>query len=87
MYVLVMGAGTVGLPLLSSLVSSGHEVLAIEPNPVSAEAVRDRMGNVVLVGDATSSRVLQQAGASRADVFIATSRRDADNLSASLLAK
>lgn len=87
MYVLVMGAGTIGLPLVSSLVSSGHEVLAIEPDKASSDAMRDRLGNVVLPGDATSAQSLQQAGASRADVFIATSGSDAENLAACLLAK
>lgn len=87
MYVLVMGAGTIGLPLISSLVSSGHEVLAIEPDASCSEQVQDRLGNVVLQGDATSSHVLQQAGATRADIFIATSGDDARNLSACLLAK
>lgn len=87
MYVLVMGAGTIGFPLISSLVSSGHEVLAIEPDRSSSDDVRDRLGNVVLQGDATSSRVLQQAGATRADIFIATSGSDSGNLAACLLAK
>lgn len=87
MYVLVMGAGTIGLPLISSLVSSGHEVLAIEPDRKYSDEVRDKLGNVVLQGDATSSRILQQAGASRADIFIATTGRDPANLAACLLAR
>ncbi len=87
MYVLVMGAGTIGLPLITSLVSSGHEVLAIDPDRRSSDSVRDKLGNVVLQGDATSSRVLREAGAGRADIFIATTGDDADNLAASLLAK
>lgn len=87
MYVLVMGAGTIGLPLISSLVSSGHEVLAIEPDAGGSDEIRERLGNVVLQGDATSSRVLQQAGASRADTFIATTGSDSRNLAACLLAK
>ena len=87
MYVLVMGAGTIGLPLISSLASSGHDVLAIEPDPKSSEELRNRLGSIVLEGNATSSRVLREAGASRADVFIATTGNDADNLAACLLAK
>jgi trk system potassium uptake protein TrkA len=87
MYVLVMGAGTVGLPLISSIVSTGHEVLAIEPNRQNADTVRSKLGSIVIDGDATSSRTLQKTGASRADIFIATTGNDADNLSACLLAK
>ncbi|MDA0677045.1 MAG: TrkA family potassium uptake protein [Chloroflexi bacterium] len=85
MYVLVMGAGTVGLPLISSIVSTGHEVLAIEPNRQNADTVRSKLGSIVI--DATSSRTLQKTGAARADIFIATTGNDADNLSACLLAK
>jgi trk system potassium uptake protein TrkA len=87
MYVLVMGAGTIGLPLISSLVSSGHEVLAVEPDRRQTERLRARLGAIVIEGNATSSRVLRDAGAARADIFIATTGRDADNLSACLLAK
>ena len=87
MYVLVMGAGTIGLPLISSIVSAGHEVLAIEPNRQHADTVRSKLGSIVIEGDATSSRTLQKTGASRADIFIATTGNDADNLSACLLAK
>lgn len=87
MYLLVMGAGTIGLPLVASLVSSGHEVLAIEPDHKSAEMLRNRMGSIVIEGNATSSRILRNAGANRADIFIATTSNDADNLAACLLAK
>ncbi len=87
MYVLVMGAGRIGLPMIASLVSSGHEVLAIDSDPKSAETVRNKMGSVVFEGDATSSQVLREAGASRADIFIATTGADAQNLAACLLAK
>lgn len=87
MYVLVMGAGTIGLPLLSSLVSGGHEVLVIEPDDRNIEAVRNKLGSVVLKGDATTSRSLTLAGASRADVFIATTGNDGHNLAACLLSK
>ena len=55
MYILVMGAGTTGFPLISSLVSAGHEVLAIEPDRASADAVRDRLGNIVINGDASGA--------------------------------
>lgn len=87
MYLLVMGAGPIGLPLISSLVASGHEVLAIEPDRNIAEGLRNKMGSVVLEGSATSSLVLRRAGASRADIFIATTTSDAENLAACLLAK
>ena len=87
MYVLVMGAGTIGMPLLASLASSGHEVLAIDPDEAAAENVRERLGNIVIQASATSSQTLQQAGAGRADIFIATAGSDAANLSACLLAK
>ena len=87
MYVLVMGAGTIGLPLISSLVSSGNEVLAIEPDRKIAEGLRERLGSIVLEGTATSTRILREAGASRTDIFVATTGNDAENLAACLLAK
>jgi trk system potassium uptake protein TrkA len=87
MYLIVMGAGTIGYPLISSLVTTGHEVLAIDPDPQRAEYMRRKLGSVFLKGDATSSAVLREAGANRAEIFIATTGSDADNLAACLLAK
>lgn len=87
MYVIIMGAATIGYPLISSLVTAGHEVLAIDPDPQRAAYLRRKLGSVFLSGDATSSSVLREAGTNRADIFIATTGNDADNLAACLLAK
>jgi trk system potassium uptake protein TrkA len=87
MYVIVMGAGTIGYPLISSLVSSGHEVLAIEPDLERSSNLRRKLGSMFISGRGTSSSVLREAGTNRADIFIATSGNDADNLAACLLAK
>ena len=82
-----MGAGTIGYPLVSSLVSGGHEVLAIDTDPERSVPIVRKLGGVFLEGDATVPRTLRRAGANRANIFIATTGKDEDNLAACLLAK
>jgi len=80
MYVIVAGGGKVGYYLAWNLVDDGYEVLVIERNRAKAEAIREHLGAVVMVGDAAEASVLEAAGAIRADVVIATTGDDEDNL-------
>ncbi len=87
MYYVIMGGGSIGEPLAISLVSAGHEVFVLDINPQRVEELYTLLGRVAAEGDGTRFAVLDAAGASRADVFIATTRSDADNLSACQLVK
>ena len=87
MYIVVVGCGKVGYHLTRALLAIGHEVLVIEKDPDRCESVRDELGSVALQGDGTEVRVLKEAGAARADVIIAVTTRDEDNLAICQLAK
>jgi trk system potassium uptake protein TrkA len=87
MYVVIMGAGTVGAPLASSLVAAGHEVFVIDRDPLRAADLQARLGSVASQGDGTSFEVLTEAGTGRAALFIATTGSDADNLVGCEMAK
>lgn len=87
MYILVAGGGKVGYYLTKTLVNEGHEVLLIERDHQKVETYAERFGAVVLEGDAAEASVLAAAGAARADVLIAVTGEDEDNLVICQMAK
>src|SRR6476469_4238112 len=80
MYVIVVGGGKVGYYLTKTLVNEGYEILLIEKNPVKVNTFQDRFGAVVMQGDGCEVSTLERAGAARADVVIAVTGDDEDNL-------
>jgi trk system potassium uptake protein TrkA len=87
MYILVIGSGKVGYQLIRALMAEEHEVLAIDVDPARCAQLIDEMGSVALVGDGSEVGVLREAGANRADVLIAATGADEDNLVACQIAK
>lgn len=87
MYIIVAGGGKVGYYLTKTLLSEGYEVLLIEKNPEKVEIFQERFGAVLVQGDAAEAGVLASAGAGRADVVIAVTGEDEDNLVICQIAK
>lgn len=87
MYIIIVGGGKVGYYLTKTLLSEGHEVLLIEKNPEKTELFVEQFGAVVVAGDGAEAAVLAQAGAARADVVIAVTGEDEDNLVVCQVAK
>jgi trk system potassium uptake protein TrkA len=86
-YVLVAGGGKVGRNLTELLVKKGHEVLLIERMQAKVDQYNEQLGNVVVQGDACEVSVLADNGVERADVVIAVTGDDEDNLVICQLAK
>jgi trk system potassium uptake protein TrkA len=87
MYVIIVGGGEVGYYLSKEFIDAGHEVLVIEPDPNVVEKIQEELGeNTTLVGEGCRIQCLNEAGVSRADVFIAATDRDEANLAACQLA-
>src|SRR5450755_852310 len=80
MYAIIAGGGKVGFFLARELIEQGHEVLIIEQIAERAEFIANELGNVVLRGNADEASTLAEAGAERADVVIAVTGDDEDNL-------
>ncbi len=88
MFILVVGGGKVGSYLTRSLIGAGHEVVVIEKNERKArmlERLIDRQ--VAVVGDGCDPVVLEGAGLERADVVVADTGDDEDNLVVALITK
>jgi trk system potassium uptake protein TrkA len=87
MYVIVVGAGKVGRNLGRELISKGHEVTLIESNRSRYLSVEDEFEHAVQYGDATELWVLERAGIQRADLVIAVTGDDEDNMLVCQVAK
>jgi len=86
-YVVVIGGGKVGYYLTKTLVNEGYEVLLIERDPVKVQTWSERFGAVLLQGDGCEVATLEKAGVARADVVVATTGHDEDNLVIAQLAQ
>jgi len=80
MYIIVVGGGKVGYYLTKTLLAEGYEVLLIERNAQKVDVFQERFGGVVVAGDGAEAATLKAAGAARADVVIAVTGEDEDNL-------
>jgi trk system potassium uptake protein len=80
MYVIIVGAGKVGWNLARELLDKGHEVTLMESNRDRFAAVEQELEHSVQYGDASELWVLERAGISRADLVIAVTGDDEDNI-------
>ncbi|HXW58747.1 MAG TPA: TrkA family potassium uptake protein [Solirubrobacteraceae bacterium] len=87
MYVIVVGAGKVGRNLTSELIVRGHEVSVIESSRQRYLAVAEEFEHAAQYGDATELWVLERAGIQRADLVIAVTGDDEDNMLVCQVAK
>ena len=86
MYIIIVGAGDIGTPLIDIATRSGNEVVVIELDDERANRAADRFDCLVLEADATTNATLEDAGIERADAVVSTTDRDATNVMVCLLA-
>src|SRR4051795_8151122 len=79
-YIMIAGAGKVGWNLARELLEKAHEVTLIENNRSRYLTVEQELEHSVQYGDATELWVLERAGISRADLVIAVTGDDEDNM-------
>ncbi|MBN3871660.1 MAG: TrkA family potassium uptake protein [Nostoc sp.] len=87
MYVLIGGAGLVGLSLAQKLIELGHTVAVIDIDPIACRYAREQVGAMAFEGSAVSTEVLLEAGIRKAGSLAAVLRSDALNLAMVTLAK
>jgi trk system potassium uptake protein TrkA len=79
-YIMIIGAGKVGWNLARELLEKGNEVTLIESNRERYLTVEQELEHSVQYGDASELWVLERAGISRADMVIAVTGDDEDNM-------
>lgn len=87
MYVVIAGGGRIGRYIARDMERKGHDVTVVEWNSVRCEQLVTDTSVLVIEGDACDVRYLEQAHVDRADVFVATTHTDENNLVACQLAQ
>lgn len=82
MYIVIAGGGKIAEFLGRNLLQDGHEVVIIEEDTEVAGHLADILRGRVMVinGDCCESKILEDAGARHADILVATTGHDDDNL-------
>ncbi len=87
MIIAIVGSGEVGYHLAKILSHDGHGVTVIDPDPAKAQSIQESLDVQVVVGDGTRASVLNEAGASKADLMVAVTDNDRVNMLACVLSK
>lgn len=88
MYLILIGGGNVGLQLAKRLLAAGNEVLLLEKEARQAQRLASMLGeDAVYLGDGCEIAVQKSAGFGRADVVVAVTGEDEDNLVVCQMAK
>ena len=80
MYIIIVGAGKVGWNLARELLDKEHEVTVIEEDRHRYLTVEQELEHNIQYGDASELWVLERAGVQRADMVIAVTGDDEDNI-------
>src|SRR5215217_1355342 len=80
MYVIVVGAGKVGLNLARELIDKGNELTIVENSARRYATVEEELEHRAQYGDGSELWVLERAGIQRADMVIAVTGDDEDNI-------
>lgn len=88
MYMILVGGGNVGLHLAKRLIANQHEVLLLERDVRQAQRLANLIGEEnIMIGDGCELLTQKDAGFGRADVVVAVTGEDEDNLVVCQMAK
>lgn len=87
MYILIVNEQPLGRSLAAALVNHGHEVAYVDEETEFCNMVTAEVGCLVIQGETTNLRILQEAGLEQADVVVALMDKDIKNIMVGLFAK
>ncbi len=87
MYIIIAGIGRIGYTLAKSLSEKGHDIVLIDIDKDVCKKVSAEIDALVINGDCTKTKILEDAGIEDADIYIAVTGKEEVNLMSSLLAK
>ncbi len=82
-----MGGGRVGLALANLLIEEGYDITLIESDESLCSEVAAELDALVICGNGTSSKLLEETNIEDADFFIATTGNDEANLLSCILVR
>lgn len=87
MYIVIMGGGRVGLALANLLIENGQDITLIESDEALCADVAAELDALVICGNGTNSKLLEETNIEDADYFIATTGNDEANLLSCILVR
>ncbi|MGN0335544.1 MAG: Trk system potassium transporter TrkA [Lachnospiraceae bacterium] len=87
MNIIVVGCGKVGYTLIRQLSKEDHDIAVIDQNAEKIQHITEEADVMGVVGNGVSHQTLQEAGISAADLLIAVTGSDEENLLCCLIAK
>ncbi len=87
MLAVIIGGGRGGSYLAGDLQTQGYRIKVVDRRPGVAAKLRQEIGGDVICGDGCSPQILDQVGVSKADLVVALTHNDEDNLVVCRLAK
>ena len=85
--IVIAGAGEVGFELAKVLSEEKHDITVIDVNSDILQHVTDNLDVLTIEGNATSPKILVEAGCKDADLMVAVTSVDEVNIIASTMAK
>ncbi|MBN1673046.1 MAG: TrkA family potassium uptake protein [Kiritimatiellae bacterium] len=87
MYIIIAGGGMVGGDLAKRLVAKKHDVVVVDEDKTTCDKLYSETGVIAVNGHAAHVEVLREAGIEKADVVVAATGDDAENLACVVLAR
>ena len=87
MYIVIMGGGRVGLALANLLIENGQDITLIENSETLCSDIAAELDALVICGNGTNSKLLEETNIEDADFFVATTGNDEANLLSCILVR
>lgn len=87
MKIIIIGCGKVGYTLVEQLSGDGHDLVVVDENPNQVKHLTDDLDAMGIVGNGLSYQTLQDADVKHADLVIAVTGSDEQNLLCCVIAK
>lgn len=84
---MIVGAGQVGYHLSEKLSVEGQEVVLVDRDESKLRRIEKELNILPVIGSGASSRILEEAGIDKTDLFIAVTDSDEVNLVACIISK
>lgn len=86
MKIIIVGCGKIGITILSSLVSEGHDIVAVDSDSAVLSEITNIHDVMGVCGNGVDSDILSEAGVGSAELFVAVTGSDELNMLSCFLA-
>lgn len=87
MNIIIVGCGKVGYTLVEQLSNEEHNIIVVDKNAEKVQYITDNLDAMGVVGNGVSYQTLQDAGVATADLVIAVTGSDEENLLCCVIAQ